>query len=226
MNDLEFLARSIDHTLLKAEATSARIVKLCEEARRWGFAAVCVNPVWVELAAAELRDSGVAVATVCGFPLGASLTRTKVEEAGAAVAAGASEVDMVQQIGLAVEGRWEAVEADVRSVAEAVHAAGATLKVILECGLLDDAAKERAARAAAAAGADFVKTSTGFLAGGATVHDVALLRRAVGDGVGVKASGGIRTLGQARAMLAAGATRLGTSSGVRIMEEARQGGSR
>ena len=125
-----------------------------------------------------------------------------------------------------MEGLWDAVEKDVRGVAEVVHAGGGVLKVILECGLLDDPTKERAARVAVEAGADFVKTSTGFLAGGATVHDVALLRRAVGESPGVKASGGIRSLGQARAMLAAGATRLGTSSGVRIMEEARQGGAR
>ncbi len=226
MNDLHELARSIDHTLLKAEATSEDIVRLCREAREWGFAAVCVNPVWVGLAVAELEGSGVGVATVCGFPLGASLTPVKVDEAERAVTSGAAEVDMVQQIGWAVEGRWDAVEEDIRAVASAVHAGGAVLKVILECGLLTDDAKERAARAAVAAGADFVKTSTGFLAGGATIHDVALLRKAVGGATGVKASGGIRSLGQARAMLAAGATRLGTSSGVRIMEEAHHGGTR
>ncbi len=226
MNDLYELARSIDHTLLRAEATSEDIVTLCREARKWRFAAVCVNPVWVELAVAELEGSEVGVAAVCGFPLGASLTPVKVAEAARAVTSGAAEIDMVQQIGLAVEGRWDAVGEDVRAVAGAVHAGGAVLKVILECGLLSDDAKERSARVAVAAGADFVKTSTGFLAGGATIHDVALLRKVVGEAAGVKASGGIRSLGRARAMLAAGATRLGTSSGVRIMEEAHHGGAR
>ncbi len=218
-SNLAEIARTIDHTLLKPEAGPDAIDVLCREALEWGFAAVCVNPCWVSRAARALEGSGVAVATVCSFPLGAGLTETKAAEAAASVAAGAREVDMVLNIGLARSGLWDQVEQDIAAV---VRAAGdALVKVILECGLLDDTQKEEAARRAVAAGAAFVKTSTGFLAGGATVHDVALLKRVIDGRAEVKASGGIRSLGQARAMLAAGASRLGTSSGVTIMEEAR-----
>ncbi len=216
------LARTIDHTLLAPEAGPEGIDRLCKEARVWGFAAVCVNPVWVPRATAALDGTAVGVAAVCGFPLGATTTACKAAEAAGAARDGASEIDMVLRIGHARAGLWDEVEADIRAVVEAAGEHGATVKVILECGLLDDEAKTEAAVRAVAAGAAFVKTSTGFLAGGATVHDVALLRRAVDGKARVKASGGIRTLGQARAMLAAGADRLGTSSGVAILEEARQ----
>ncbi len=216
------LARAIDHTLLKPEAGPEAIARLCEEARRWGFAAVCVNPVWVADAVRALEGTSVAVATVCGFPLGATTTAVKVAEAEEAARAGAAEIDMVLRIGHALAGLWDAVEADIAAVVEAAAGHGASVKVILECGLLDDGTKAEAARRAVGAGAAFVKTSTGFLAGGATVHDVALLKRAVAGRARVKASGGIRNLGQARAMLAAGADRLGTSSGVAILEEARR----
>ncbi len=215
------LARTIDHTLLRPEAGPEAIDTLCREAMQWGFAAVCVNPCWVPRAARLLDGSGVAVATVCSFPLGAGLPEAKAAEAAAAVAAGAAEVDMVLNIGLARSGLWDEVERDVAGVVRAAAGGGALVKVILECGLLQDDQKQEAARRAVAAGAAFVKTSTGFLAGGATVHDVALLKRVVEGRAQVKASGGIRSLGQARAMLAAGASRLGTSSGVAIMEEAR-----
>jgi deoxyribose-phosphate aldolase len=223
MSSAAYIASFIDHTLLKPEAGPEQIRRLCEEARRWAFAAVCVNPVWVPLAADLLAGSGVRVASVCGFPLGANPTAVKVFEAGEALREGAAEIDMVMSIGDAKAGRWGRVMEDVAAVAQRVHEADGVLKVILECGLLTDTEKEQAARNAVRAGADFVKTSTGFLAGGATVEDVALLRRVVGTAVGVKAAGGIRTLGQARAMLAAGASRLGTSSGVRIVEEAAAG---
>ncbi len=214
------LARYIDHTLLRPEATAADIDRLCDEAREWRFAAVCVNPCWVERAVARLEGSGVAVATVCGFPLGAALTEIKAAEAARAAAAGAREIDMVQNLGWARAGEWAAVERDVAAVVAAAAAHGAEVKVILECGLLSDGEKEEAARRAVAAGAAWVKTSTGFLAGGATVHDVALLARTVAGRARVKAAGGIRTVGQARAMLAAGASRLGTSAGVAIVRGA------
>jgi len=218
---LRKLARSIDHTLLKAEASEADIVELCRQGREWGFAAVCVNPVRVERAAGELAGSGVQVACVCGFPLGASTTAVKLEEARRALGDGATEIDVVIDIGWVLEDRWEWITRELESLAEAVHLEDGRLKVILECGLLDGARTTEAARRAVAAGADFLKTSTGFLAGGATEEDVALLRRIAGTSAGVKASGGIRTLERALAMLAAGADRLGTSSGVAIMEEAR-----
>lgn len=213
------LATTIDHTLLRPESSEDDIRRLCAEAVEWGFKAVCVNPVWVGTAVTAVVGSKVGVATVCGFPLGANETAVKVEEARRAVAAGASEVDMVQQLGAAASGRWDVVESDVAAVARVVHAGGAELKVILECGLLDDDGTREAARRAVAAGADWVKTSTGFIAGGATIADVELLRATVGGRARIKASGGIRTLAEARAMLAAGAERLGTSSGVAIAEE-------
>jgi deoxyribose-phosphate aldolase len=214
------LAAAIDHTLLRPEAGVEDIRRLCAEAVDWGFAAVCVNPVWVGTAVAAVAGSTVRVASVCGFPLGANETAVKVEEARRAMDGGAREIDMVQHLGAAVAGAWDVVEADVAAVAGVVHAHDGELKVILECGLLDDDAKREAARRAVAAGADWVKTSTGFLAGGATVADIELLRVAVRGAARVKASGGIRSVADARMMLAAGAERLGTSSGVAIMRDA------
>jgi deoxyribose-phosphate aldolase len=210
------LARAIDHTILKADVTAPQIERLCDEARRHGFAAVCVNPCWVSLCARLLRGSPVAVCTVVGFPLGANESATKADEARRAIAAGATEVDMVLNIGALKAGDHVTVQADIAAVRAA--SAGATLKVILECALLTDDEKTAACRLAVAAGADFVKTSTGFASGGATVADVTLMRAAVGPGCGVKASGGIRDRATALAMLAAGAARLGTSSGVAILE--------
>jgi len=220
--DARAVARLIDHTLLKPDATPDQVRALCADARRHGFAAVCVNPVWVSLAARELAGSAVAVASVAGFPLGASLPEVKSAEAARAIADGAREVDMVMNVGALKAGDHPAVEADVRAVAEACRTASALLKVIIEAALLSDEEKVRACAIARLAGADFVKTSTGFGPGGATASDVALMRRTVGKGVGVKAAGGIRDWAAARAMIAAGASRLGTSSGVRILDEVQQ----
>ena len=211
------LARYVDHTLLRANATSADIVKLCREAREHSFAAVCVNPLWVELAAGELAGSEVAVATVIGFPLGASTTKVKVFEARDAIARGATELDMVAQIGRIKEGAWAAVEDDIRAVVDAA-AGRALVKVILETAALEPMEMIKAAALCREAGAHFVKTSTGFHpAGGATPEAVALLRMAVGPDLGVKASGGIRTCEDALRMIAAGATRIGTSSGIELV---------
>jgi len=212
------IAALIDHTLLKPQASSADIRLLCQEARRYGFVAVCVNPYWVPLAASELTGSAVRVATVAGFPLGANATAVKVAEAEAAVAAGAREIDMVLNIGELCGGNLDAVRADIAAVVAAAHARGALVKVILETSLLNDGQKTAACTICKQAEADFVKTSTGFSTHGATVHDVALMRRVVGPAMGVKASGGIRTLEGLEAMRAAGATRIGTSSGVQIVE--------
>jgi deoxyribose-phosphate aldolase len=218
----DVLAASIDHTLLRAETSGDDIRRLCEDARRHGFAAVCINPVWVGLARDLLSGSSTVVATVCSFPLGASVSAVKVAETAQAADDGASEIDMVMNIGAALTGEWGVVEDDVGGVVEAASLRGARVKVILECGLLSDEQKIEAARRSVATGAAFVKTSTGMLAGGATVHDVALLRRTVGINAGVKTSGSIRTLVHARAMLAAGANRLGTSSGSQILDELRE----
>jgi len=215
------LAALIDHTLLKPEATRDDIRRLCQEARRHGFASVCVNPFWVSLAAAELKASPVKVCTVVGFPLGASVTAVKVAEAGAALRDGAHELDMVINIGALRSGDQETVLADIRAVAQAAHSAGAILKTILETALLDDNQKVIACTLARLAGADFVKTSTGFGPGGATAQDVALMRLTVGPGLGVKASGGIRSLEDLKSMVAAGATRIGASASVKILEAAR-----
>ena len=212
------IAALIDHTLLKPQATAADIRKLCQEARQYGFAAVCVNPYWVPLAALELAGSAVRVAAVAGFPLGANTTRTKVTEAEAAVIAGAREIDMVLNIGELCAGHLDSVRADILAVVSATHARSALVKVILETALLSDDQKTAACTLSQQSGADFVKTSTGFSAHGATAHDVALMRRVVGPDMGVKASGGIRTLEGLEAMRAAGASRIGTSSGVQIME--------
>lgn len=210
------LSRYIDHTLLRPTATAAEIDKLCREAREYGFAAVCVNPVWVERCAGELAGSDVAVATVVGFPLGASTSRVKALEAEDAIERGATELDMVAALGKIKEADWAAVEADVRAVVEAV-AGRAAVKVILETAALEPMEIVRAAMLCREAGAQYVKTSTGFHpAGGATAEAVALLRLAVGPTVGVKASGGVRTCEDALRMIAAGATRIGTSSGVEI----------
>jgi deoxyribose-phosphate aldolase len=213
------IAALIDHTLLRPDAASADVTRLCAEARKCGFAAVCVNPCWVKLAAAGLAGSPVHVCTVVGFPLGANATDTKVFETRLALEQGAREIDMVINIGELKGKNEDAACADIRAVVEATHARGAIVKVILETALLHDAEKAAACRIAQLAGADFVKTSTGFGPGGATVEDVALLRRAVGPRMGVKASGGIRTLEQLRKMVAAGASRIGASASVRIMQE-------
>ncbi|SHK92430.1 deoxyribose-phosphate aldolase [Rhodothermus profundi] len=218
------LARLIDHTALKPDTTDARIRALCDEARRYGFAAVCVNPCYVPLAADLLRDSSVAVCTVIGFPLGANRTATKAAEAAQAIQDGAAELDMVLNIGLLKSGRLQEVLEDIRAVVSIAHQAPppagrerVLVKVILETALLTDAEKETACRLALEAEADFVKTSTGFAGGGATVSDVKLMRRVVGSRMGVKAAGGIRTRAQAEALVAAGANRLGTSAGVALV---------
>ncbi|MGE7907651.1 deoxyribose-phosphate aldolase [Peribacillus sp. NPDC094092] len=217
-------AKMIDHTLLKAEATKEQIVKLCEEAREYGFASVCVNPVWVKTAAEELKGSDVKVCTVIGFPLGASTSAVKAIESEEAIQNGAEEVDMVLAIGLLKSGADEAVEDDIRAVVDAAKTK-ALVKVIIETSLLTEEEKVRACELSLRAGADFVKTSTGFSTGGATVEDVALMRNVVGDKAGVKASGGIRDLKDLKAMAEAGANRVGASSGVKIMNgEAVEGG--
>jgi deoxyribose-phosphate aldolase len=215
------LAAAIDHTLLKPEATRQQVVSLCEEAARYHFACAMVNPAWVPLAYASLAGSGVPVGVVVGFPLGANTTATKREEAMEMVKLGAHDIDMVIHIGMLRSGMHAQVEQDIRSVAEVVHDAGAILKVILETCLLTVEEKLRASEIAIHAGADFLKTSTGFSTHGATVEDVALLRGVAGTRCGVKASGGIRTLEDARKMLAAGANRLGASAGVQILNELR-----
>ena len=213
------LAAYLDHTLLKADATAADIDRVCAEAVSYGTASVCVNGCWVPRVATALAGTGVATCAVIGFPLGAMSTAAKAAEARDVVAAGAAEVDMVINVGLLKGGEDSAVQADIAAVAEAAHAGGALLKVILECCLLTDGEKVRACRAAVAAGADFVKTSTGFSTGGATAADVALLRATVGPTVGVKAAGGIRTRADALAMIEAGASRLGVSATVSILHE-------
>jgi len=213
-------ASLIDHTLLKPEATESDIRRLCEEAAKFSFASVCVNPTWVRSSACHLRGTGVPVCTVIGFPLGATLPDVKAYEARRAISHGAGEVDMVINIGALKSGDDCAVEYDIRSVVEAAHEFGVLCKVIIETALLTDEEKVRACLAAKRAGADFVKTSTGFAKGGATVADVALMRRTVGQEMGVKAAGGVKGLDDARAMIEAGATRLGASVGVKIAQEA------
>lgn len=213
------LAGRIDHTLLKPEAIPQQVEKLCEEARRYSFASVCINPVYVPLAYRLLKDSPVLVCTVVGFPLGATLTEAKAAEARLAVEAGAREIDMVIPVGLLKGGEYEAVAADIARVVEVSHQGGAIVKVILEMALLTRFEKIAGCLISQAAGAEFVKTSTGFGPGGATVEDVELMRRVVGPQLGVKAAGGIRTLADALAMLRVGATRLGASAGVKIMQE-------
>jgi deoxyribose-phosphate aldolase len=211
------IAQLIDHTLLKPEATREDIRKVCQEARTHGFASVCVNSYWVPLVAAELAGSQVKVCTVIGFPLGAMSSAAKVAEAEIALHEGAQELDMVLNVGALRLGDLAAVEADIRGVVDAAHHAGAIGKVILETTLLTDGQKRQASSIAKQAGADFVKTSTGFGGGGATVEDVALMREIVGPYIGVKASGGVRSLDDVQRMVAAGASRIGTSSGVAII---------
>jgi deoxyribose-phosphate aldolase len=212
------IAMVIDHTILKPEATRADVVKVCREARQYNFASVCVNPYWVPLVRAELAGSPVKVCTVVGFPLGATSTEAKVAETQVAVREGAQEIDMVINVGALRSGEHEAVRQDIHEVVKAAHAAGAIVKVILETALLDDNQKAIASTLSKLAGADFVKTSTGFGPSGATAHDVALMRSVVGPDMGIKAAGGIRTLEDLRAMTAAGATRIGASASVKIVE--------
>jgi deoxyribose-phosphate aldolase len=212
------VASLIDHTILKADATRADVEKICREAREYSFASVCVNAFWVPLVHAELAGSPVKVCTVVGFPLGATSTEAKVAETQAACRSGAQEIDMVINVGALRSGDTDSVRYDIESVVRAAHSAGAIVKVILETALLDDTQKTVACYICKAAGADFVKTSTGFSTSGATVHDIALMRAAVGPYLGVKASGGIRTLQDVQAMTAAGATRIGASASVKIVE--------
>ena len=217
------IAKIIDHTLLKPEATRDQIVQLCREAREYGFATVCVNPSYVKLAAELLRGSSVKVCSVVGFPLGATLPEVKAYEARRAIEEGAAEIDMVINIGALKSGDLELVKRDIASVVDVCHARGALCKVIIEAALLTDEEKVLACQLARAAGADYVKTSTGFGPGGATVRDVALMRRTVGPEMGVKAAGGIRSYEAAKSMVEAGATRIGASAGVKIVREARGG---
>jgi deoxyribose-phosphate aldolase len=212
------LARMIDHTLLKPDVTSDKIAQLCFEARKYHFASVCVNPTHVKLCADLLRGSDVKVCTVIGFPLGATSTEVKVFETQNALDNGATEIDMVLNIGALKAGENELVARDIRGVVETSHKAGALTKVIIETALLSDEEKVVACLLAKEAGADYVKTSTGFSGGGATVHDIALMRRTVGPNIGVKASGGIHTHEEAEALVAAGATRIGASAGVKIIQ--------
>ncbi len=214
------VSHMIDHTLLKPDATQDQIAQLCYEARKHAFASVCVNPSYVKLCADLLKDSEVLVCTVIGFPLGATSTESKAFEAQKAVRDGADEVDMVINVGGLKSHDYELVEGDIAAVARAVHAGGAILKVIIEAALLTDEEKVAACQLARVAGADFVKTSTGFGPGGATAEDVALMRRVVGIGMGVKASGGIRSYADAKKMIAAGASRIGASASVMIAQEA------
>lgn len=207
----------IDHTILAPQATKEDVDRLCKEAMEYGFHSVCVNSSFVYYCAQLLKDSGVAVCTVIGFPLGAMSTAGKTAEAEQAIRDGASELDMVIHIGMIKSGDWEYVKQDISSVVEAAKGR-AIVKVILETCLLTDDEKVKACQICKECGADFVKTSTGFSKGGATIEDVALMRRTVGSGMGVKASGGIRSLEDAQAMVKAGAVRLGTSSGVAIMQ--------
>jgi deoxyribose-phosphate aldolase len=219
------IARLIDHTLLKPDATRDEIEKVCQEALAYGFASVCVNPWNVPQAAEILRGSEVKVCTVVGFPLGATLPEVKVFEAQRAIHHGAQEIDMVINIGALKSGQLGLVEGDIRGVVETSHAGGAICKVIIETCLLTHEEKIRAALAAKNAGADFVKTSTGFSTAGATPEDVRLIRETIGPGIGIKAAGGVRTLEDLRKMVEAGATRIGASAGVKIVEQARAGKS-
>ena len=212
------IARLIDHTILKPDATRDEVVKVCQEARKYEFASVCVNPYWVALVAAELAGSPVKVCTVVGFPLGATTTESKIAETEIALRAGAQEIDMVINVGALRSGDLETVKQDIKGVVTAAHRAGGIVKVILETALLDDNQKATACSLAKLAGADFVKTSTGFGPSGATAHDVALMRMVVGPDMGVKASGGVRTLEDLRKMAQAGATRIGASASVKIVE--------
>ncbi len=211
------LARYIDHTLLKPEATASDIDRISDEAMEYNFASVVVNPSWVRRAAERLRGSGVPVASVVGFPLGANTPEIKAMEARRALREGAREIDMVINIGALKSGQLDVVEEDIAKVTDACHEVGALNKVILETALLTDEEKVMASHLARSAKADYVKTSTGFSTGGATVHDVALMRETVGLDLGVKASGGIGSAEEAQEMIAAGATRIGASAGVQMV---------
>ena len=211
----------IDHTLLKADATRDEIEKLCREAAEFHFATVCVNPVWVAAAAAALRGTGVGVCSVVGFPLGATTADVKNFETRRAIFDGATEIDMVINVGALKSGDLRSVERDIEAVTEPCRQCGIVSKVIIEAALLTDEEKITACTLSKAAGADFVKTSTGFGPGGATAGDVALMRRVVGAGMGVKAAGGVRDLEGLKAMVAAGASRVGASAGVKIVQESR-----
>ena len=215
------IASLIDHTLLRADATESDVRKLCEEALEFQFASVCVNPFWVPFCAKLLRGARPRVCTVISFPLGASATIAKICESEAMLEAGAEELDMVINIGALKSGLLDVVEADIRAVAETAHESRGICKAIIETSLLTAEEKVRACRIAKDAGADFVKTSTGFSTAGATAADVRLMRETVGATTGVKASGGIRTLDDLRAMVAAGANRIGSSAGVKILHEMR-----
>ena len=216
--DKKTIAAMIDHTLLKPEATPAQIEKLCAEAAEYHFASVCVNPVYIPLTARLLKGTGVKVCCVVGFPLGAIAPEQKAAEAASCAAMGAEELDMVIHVGAAKADDWALVQRDIEGVVKA--AAGHTVKVIIETCLLTDEEKVKACEAAKAAGAHFVKTSTGFSTGGATTHDIALMRKTVGPEMGVKASGGIRDYATAMAMIEAGANRIGASAGIAIVAAA------
>ncbi|MGO2385372.1 MAG: deoxyribose-phosphate aldolase [Pseudolactococcus laudensis] len=210
------LNKYIDHTVLKADTPKAKVQQIIDEAIQYDFMSVCINPTWVSFAAEKLAATDVKVCTVIGFPLGANISAVKAFEASEAIKNGADEVDMVINIGAAKDGDWDLVESDIQAV---VDASGDVLtKVIIETSLLTDEEKVKACQAAVRAGADFVKTSTGFSTAGATVADIALMRQTVGPDLGVKASGGVRSIADAQAMIDAGATRLGTSNGVDIMK--------
>ena len=211
------LAGMIDHTLLKPEATKEQVIQLCVEAKKYSFASVCINPSYVSLCAKLLRDTSVKVCTVIGFPLGATSTATKAFEAEHAVRDGAKEIDMVINVGMLKSGEYEYVENDIFAVVTTGRRYGALTKVIMETGLLTDEEKIKGCLLAKRAGADFVKTSTGFAKGGATVGDIALMRKVVGNAMGVKASGGVRTREEALAMVASGADRIGASASVKIV---------
>ncbi len=209
-------AAMIDHTLLKADATRPQIEKLCEEAKKYVFASVCVNPTWVKYSAELLAGTDVKVCTVIGFPLGASTSAVKAFETKDAIANGAGEIDMVINIGALKNGEYDIVRDDIKAVVDAAN--GTLVKVIIETCLLTDEEKVKACELSVEAGADFVKTSTGFSTGGATAEDIALMRKTVGPDLGVKASGGVRNLEDMKNMIDNGATRIGASSGVAIME--------
>lgn len=205
----------IDHTLLKAESTKDQVEKICAEAKQYGFASVCVNPTWVKYSAEQLAGTDVKVCTVIGFPLGASTSAVKAFETRDAIEKGATEIDMVINVGELKDGNFDYVQKDIEAVVNAAN--GTLVKVIIETCLLTDDEKVKACELAVAAGADFVKTSTGFSTGGATKEDIALMRKTVGPNIGVKASGGVRSLEDMQAMIENGATRIGASSGVAIM---------
>lgn len=210
------LNKYIDHTVLKADTPKTKVQQIIDEAIQYDFMSVCINPTWVSFAAEKLAATDVKVCTVIGFPLGANTSTVKAFEAAEAIKNGADEVDMVINIGAAKDGDWDLVESDIQAVVDASK--GVTTKVIIETSLLTDEEKVKACQAAVRAGADFVKTSTGFSTAGATVADIALMRQTVGPDLGVKASGGVRSIADAQAMIEAGATRLGTSNGVDIMK--------